>query len=265
MIDDVAPAQSAPRPTKVDRFWFERPNDDLPFYNGRPAALSGLQWLWVMVAVAAGFAALLIPIPTLQVGLGGFIPAVLFFAIPLSVLAVVASDGWTAIFRRVRVGDVVWMAVFAVLNIVVTMVLGIVVLTLAGANGNPLMGLLPHMSGPDRLVLFAKTIPQLFGEEVLTILPFLAVVTLLHGPAGLSRRTAMVGAWVVSAVLFGLVHLPTYGWSVVQCLVIIGGARLVLTLPYVMPKNIWVSTGALIINDWTLMGGAMLLSSLGRH
>jgi len=47
--------------------------------------------------------------------------------------------------------------------------------------------------------------------------------------------------------------------------VIIGGARLVLTLPYVMTKNIWVSTGAHIINDWTLFGGAMLLMGLAAR
>jgi membrane protease YdiL (CAAX protease family) len=61
--------------------------------------------------------------------------------------------------------------------------------------------------------------------------------------------------------MFGALHLPTYGWNWIQCLVIIGGARLVLTLPYIMTRNIWVSTGAHIINDWTLMGSVLLLST----
>lgn len=33
---------------------------------------------------------------------------------------------------------------------------------------------------------------------------------------------------------------------------VIGTARLVLTLPWIMTKNIWVSTGAHIANDWLL-------------
>jgi membrane protease YdiL (CAAX protease family) len=39
----------------------------------------------------------------------------------------------------------------------------------------------------------------------------------------------------------------------------VGVVRLVLTLPYIMTKNIWVSTGAHVLNDWftfsiTLLG-----------
>ena len=33
---------------------------------------------------------------------------------------------------------------------------------------------------------------------------------------------------------------------------VIGSARLVLTLAYIKTKNIWVSYGAHLINDWTL-------------
>ena len=35
-------------------------------------------------------------------------------------------------------------------------------------------------------------------------------------------------------------------------------ARLILLLPYIMTKNIWVSTGAHILNDWTLFIIALL-------
>ena len=37
-----------------------------------------------------------------------------------------------------------------------------------------------------------------------------------------------------------------------------GHARLILLLPYIMTKNIWVSTGAHILNDWTLFIIALL-------
>jgi membrane protease YdiL (CAAX protease family) len=262
MTNAVVDPLAVVSPAKAERLWFERPNDDLPFYNGQPVGLSGPRWLGVMAAVALGFAALLIPAPALKTGLGAFIPAILFFALPLATLAVLAPRGWTAIFRKVGLSDVFWMVAFALLNIVVTLLLGVMVTALSSATDNPLFQMLPTMSGPDRMLFFARTILQLFGEEVLTILPFLAIMTFLHARAGASRRWAIVGAWVVSAAMFGALHLPTYGWNWVQCLVVIGGARLVLTLPYIMTKNIWVSTGAHIINDWTLMGSVMLLSTL---
>ncbi|NQE64010.1 CPBP family intramembrane glutamic endopeptidase [Caulobacter sp. RHG1] len=245
------------------RFWFEYAGDDLPFYDGEPTALSPARWGLVLVAVALGFAALIAPIPRLQAGLAGFAPALLFFAIPLTALAIVAPRGWTRLFRRIQPRDVFWMVAFAVLNIAITFAIGYAVQKFLGAGANPMIERLPALSTPDRLLFFARTIPQLFGEEVLTILPFLAIVTWLHRSAGASRRWAIFGAWILSAALFGMAHLPTYDWNLAQCLLIIGGARLVLTLPYVMSKNIWVSTGAHIVNDWALFGAAALIA--GRH
>ncbi|RYE67123.1 MAG: CPBP family intramembrane metalloprotease, partial [Oxalobacteraceae bacterium] len=71
-------------------------------------------------------------------------------------------------------------------------------------------------------------------------------------------------AWLLSAVVFGLAHLPTYGWNLVQCLVVIGSARLVLTLAYLKTKNIWVSFGAHVINDWTLFGTGLLMGGMAN-
>ncbi len=265
MTDRAADARTGPSAARTDRFWFEYPNADLPFYDGRPVALSGRGWLSVLLAVALGFASLLVPVPALHRGLGALVPAVLFFAIPLVALAVVARGAWTTLFRKVSPRDVFWMFAFALLNILVTMLVGLLVQRFLGANANPLFAVLPALSEADRLLFLVAMIPQLLGEEILTILPFLAMVTLLYARVGLPRRWAMIAAWFGSAALFGAVHLPTYGWNLAQCLLIIGGARLVLTLPYVMTKNIWVSTGAHIINDWMLLGGAMLLTGLAQR
>lgn len=262
MIDDSFAAAPATVVKKPGRFWFEYPDDDLPFYDGRPVSLSADRWLLVLLGVALGFAALVAPIPALRTGPAAFVPAVLFFAIPLATLAIAAPRDWTRIFRKVGRRELLWMLAFALLNIVVTVAIGYGVQTFLGAHANPIFGLLHAMPGSERLLFFGRTIPQLFGEEVLTILPFLAIVTLLHAKAGLSRRWSILGGWIASAALFGAVHLPTYGWDLAQCLLIIGGARLVLTAPYIMTKNIWVSTGAHIINDWLLIGGAVLLADL---
>jgi len=79
---------------------------------------------------------------------------------------------------------------------------------------------------------------QLVGEEVLTIIPMLALLHLLIARAGLSRTSALLMAWLGSAVMFGLLHLSTYNWDFVQCLLIIGTARLVLSLAYIKTKNL---------------------------
>jgi membrane protease YdiL (CAAX protease family) len=81
----------------------------------------------------------------------------------------------------------------------------------------------------------------------------------------MGRKAGVIVAWLVSALIFGLLHLPTYDWNVIQCVVIIGSARLVLTLPWIMTKNLWVSTGAHILNDWLLFSMVLLGANLANQ
>ena len=50
--------------------------------------------------------------------------------------------------------------------------------------------------------------------------------------------------------------------NLIQCVVVIGSARMMLTLPWILTKNIWVSTGAHIVNDWLLLVMTLLGASL---
>jgi membrane protease YdiL (CAAX protease family) len=230
----------------------EDPLGDFPFYDGVPVALSMGQWLLVMAGVVGGFAALVWPIPWPGGPLATMIPAVLFVAIPLAALARVAPGHWRVIFGRVRWRELRLMVGFALLNVAVSMAVGALVRAVAEVTPNAATGQLAAMGTGERLAFFAKTLPQLLGEEVVTVLPFLLVLTLLTQHFGVGRKVAVVGAWLVSSLLFGLIHLPTYNWNFVQCIVVIGTARIVLTMAWLRTKNIWVSTGAHIINDWLL-------------
>lgn len=231
---------------------------DFPFYNGRPAAFTAGQWLLLVASVAAAIGVLGITLPLFPSGPASFLPGLLFAGIPLATLAMLAPRHWTAIFRRPRLRDLGWMVAFALLNIAITFAVGFVVQATLGAAPNPAVALLSEMGALDRVVFFLRTAPQLLGEEIFTLLPFLAVMHLAQARLHATRRTAIVAAWLLSAVWFAAAHLPTYDWNIVQCLAIIGSARLVLTLPFMLTKNIWVSTGAHILNDWLILGLAML-------
>jgi hypothetical protein len=248
---------------RAERFgWLERPGDDFPFYKGEPAAISGGQWWLVMAAILAGFLVLTLSNPLLTGAFLGFVPIVAFFALPLAALKYVAPRGWTAIFRRLRLRDALVMAGFALINILVTGIAGAILISVIDTTVNPAIAGLAGQDTPARILFFAKSVPQLFGEEVLTILPFLALLTWLTGKRGVGRKRAIVIAWLSVAVLFAAVHLPTYGWNVIQVIGGVGVARLVLTLPYIMTKNILVCTGAHILSDWFLFGATMVLSGL---
>jgi uncharacterized protein len=237
-----------------------QPAKDFPFYDGSPVALTPTQWGLLMLAVAVGFTALILPIgdsPWL-----GVVSAILFPSIPLLALRAMVGPHWKALFLRLRWQDVRLAVGVAMLNIAVTVAVGLLVTKLFGTNANPAFGAIRNES-PEQLLLFAlKTIPQLLGEEVLTMLPLLALLALFSGRMQLSRRRAVVAAWLITAVLFGMVHLPTYGWNWAQCILIIGSARLVLSLAYLWTCNLWVSTLAHILNDWTLFGTSLLVTAL---
>jgi hypothetical protein len=87
-------------------------------------------------------------------------------------------------------------------------------------------------------------------------LPGPAVLPLRQGEA--VAQNVVILAWLLTAVWFGAAHLPTYGWNFAQAFIVIGGARLVLSLAFIRTKNLSVSSGAHILNDWTLFTFALL-------
>ena len=235
---------------------------DFPYYAGIPQTIRSSGWWIVLAATVAGFAALVTPMP-FQDGIAtGWLRVAAFVGLPLLALAIAAPGRWTAIFGRVGVREVLLMFGFALLNIIITMSVGLAIKAFGTTSGNDGIVDAANLEGLRMANFFAKVAVQLLGEELITILPFLALLAFLHNKAGWGRNSAVLAAWLVSAVAFGLIHLPTYDWNVVQCVAVIGSARLVLTWAYVWTKNIWVSTGAHILNDWAILSSTIFLTPL---
>ena len=116
------------------------------------------------------------------------------------------------------------------------------------------------MSSGRRVLFLTGSLIQLVGEDVLTLVPFLAILAFVTGRLALHRPAAIGAAWLGSALIFAAAHLPTYDWHVVQTLVVIGVERLVLTIPYLLTKNLWSSVIAHVGNDWALMLIATMLT-----
>lgn len=243
----------------------EDPGRDFPFYNGTPVRVSGGRWLFVMVAVTLAFLLLALPIPWPGGAVGTWIAPVLFPVLPLAALAHVAPNGWRALFGPVGWRELRLMIGFALLNLVVSMSVGFLVRSFTEVTANAATSQLAGMDTAGRVAFYARTLPQLFGEEVITLLPFLALLHCLANVWRTGRRAAVLGAWVISSIAFGLIHLPTYQWNLMQCLAVIGCARLVLTLAWILTKNIWVSTGAHILNDWLLFSLSLIGAGLAAH
>lgn len=226
---------------------------DFPFYQGNPVSLTPASWALLLALVAVAFAILIAPIPWPGGQLGAFVPALLFPLIPLAGLSWVSKGHAGSLFGPVGWREIKLMVLFALLNIVVSFAVGAVVRATLGASPNSAVAMAAELSSGERIVFLLKVAVQLVGEEVLTMIPLLALLHLLVARAGLSRKAGILWAWLASAVFFGLAHLPTYNWDFAQCVLIIGSARLVLSLAYIKTKNLWVSAGAHILNDWLLI------------
>ncbi|MCI2956308.1 CPBP family intramembrane metalloprotease [Agromyces atrinae] len=238
----------------------ERRDDrDFPFYDGQPVEVAAWKWIVIILGCFAAFA-VFVSIPA-DNNVSSLLPRALFPAIMLAVFVLLTGRHWSAIFKKLTGSDWLNMVVFGLLTIVISFVVGAILRAIFGASANTAADGLAA-GGPVEIGAFlVGTAMQLFGEELFTILPFLAIMYLLHAHAGLGRKSAMVIAWLITALYFGAAHLPTYDWNVAQALIGIGVARLVLTLAYMRTKNIAVSTGAHIINDWIGFGVVVATST----
>ena len=231
--------------------WIERSDGrDFPYYDSVPPAITGTRWLLVVLSCIVGFAVLA------TVGFADqraeLVPRFLFLAIPAAVFIWASRGRWRALFKPVKASDVGAMVVFWLINLVVSALAAALVSggEFSHLNANTVTDDLADAGAGQIAAFYVGTGIQLMGEEIFTILPFLAILWFLS-QRGLSRRTSVIIAWVATAVWFGAAHLPTYDWNVAQAILVIGAARLVLTLAYIRTKNLWVSFGAHVLNDWT--------------
>lgn len=236
------------------------PGRDYPYYNGDPVAISPGGWLVILAAVVVAFLQLtLLPFGTPPLN---FVPAILMAAIPI--LALMAVTGWRppAVFRSFGLREFAIALGFGLLTVVASFIAGYILSLFVPLASNAGVTALAAFGTVDLLLFLARTFFQLIGEELITILPLLAILWYGTQKLGMSRRTALIIAVVVSTLWFAALHLPTYDWNVLQCLLTIGTARVVLTMAYLLTRNIWVSSIAHITNDWSLFVGTYGLGHL---
>ena len=240
---------------------------DFPFYNLLPVEISTWKWIAIILSCIAGFASLLFI--GFENQILNLIPRIMFVGIPLATFIILAKPNWRAIFKPLKWADIPTMIVFWLLTLGLSAAAAFIV-----TGGNPAGGHLAANSATDTVLaggiwgvvgFYLGTFIQLFGEELVTILPFLAVLYWLHAKIKVSRKMAIILATIVTAISFGAMHLPTYGWNVVQAIVLIGIARIALTLAFIRTKNILVSFGAHVLNDWVTFTVVLVVAAAAMN
>lgn len=235
---------------------------DFPFYNDLPVSVAWWGWLLVIASTGLAFYLLTGPVLAILPGLvADFSAAILFAAIPLLTLHLVSGGHGTAVFHRYGVKSFGVSLGFAALTIVTSFVIAWLLSFFFSFSANPTGGQLAGTDGVGLAIFLSRTFIQLIGEEVVTILPLLAVLWFCVRRLRMPKAAALAVAVIVSTAWFAAMHLPTYNWNYLQCFGIIGAARLVLTASYLLTRNLWVSIGAHIINDWSMF----LFTFAGSH
>ncbi|MGA0617121.1 type II CAAX prenyl endopeptidase Rce1 family protein [Paracoccus sp. KR1-242] len=220
--------------------------DNLPLQND---AIAPAGWGLILAGLALGLA-LLIGGPV-ALGVPALITGILFPALPLFALAVSAGRGRTGLFRPLRLKDAFLIPAFAALAIILTLLAALAISDIAPTATNPIFAQIQSQDGFDFILQLLSTLPSLLGEELLAILPMLAVTSFLRSRTGMDDGTSLAFGIFTGWLIFCLAHLPTYDWNVAQCFGIIGTARLVFTLAFLVTRNLWVSFGAHVATDWT--------------
>lgn len=220
-----------------------------PYQDGRTRRLSAPRWGVALAGAVAGFL-LLSCLPQVVPGdVGRWLGVLALPVAPLLGLVIAAGRDWAALFHRPTWRDVLVGLIFAPASLVVSFAAGLAASRFTQVNANPVHETLGAMDWSHRLEFLIATAPQLVGEELITAIVFLALLALLRrAPRPLAIGLACLG----SALVFGALHLPTYGWNAIQALGVIGLARVVLFAPYLITKNLWSSALAHVVNDWTL-------------
>ena len=208
-----------------DFFRFEDKEYDLPFLNGDSRFTTknvAILLIGFLITVVATF---IIP-PNGNV----MLKAILFTVPQLLAIVYVFKDDMSNIFRMPKPRDIViviigviLMFVFGILSNFIGMALGIPAQTNNSVNGSP-------------LILIIRSIIQLLGEELVKVIPLIIIVAYLYKSIG--RKAAIIVAIIISQIIFALVHIPAYGFSIGFLLLYMGFSSIVLPLVYVKTKNV---------------------------
>lgn len=211
--------------------------------------------LVAVILLALGFIILNTSVPI------NFFSIILFGLI--GTVVVFGPKGIFRIFSKPNKGAFKLILISVLLSYIINLGVGIIgkfVLNQPNAD-NPIRESLSHGLASSAMVLF-KTIFQLAGEEIIVLLPLIIIVALLVKKAHINQTVAVVIATILTALMFGAIHLQTYQWNLFQCFVVVALTRLPFTIVSLKSNSIITGLIGHIIYDWIIFG-FMIATALG--
>lgn len=217
-------------------FWkLENTNNDLPYYNDRT-------YTFEIVKLGVFVLCLFLSVLTLIFGISNSVLGIVF-RIVLSLG--LATCGFVYMFDKHwykrffgTVTDIKSIGFFLVLSLAI------------GAGAYGLVGILfdtnllsvgDIVTTQTLLINMFVGIFQIMAEELFTIGLFMGIMIFGLRTHNVKRKNLVVAAIVISSIIFSLLHLPGYNYNIVQCLLVVGLTRSIMTIVYFFKRNIMYS------------------------
>lgn len=241
-----------------DFFKFEDNDLDFPLYNGKPNA-SLMGWLLLLAGFILHIA--------FSLGLWNYIPGVQYWAILTPIvptlillipLAYCCGGNLGLIFQIPKLKDmkVVFICIIAYFAFTLTVSMILRIFGIVGTP-NPLGEV--AVSAPGFVVILL--VVSLVGEELFKLTSMLMVMAVVYRFTK-DRKTSMIVGLSCCCVIFGLIHLSTYNYNVVQCLAMIGLGCAIHMFPYLKTKNLTNSYLTHLLMDLLIFVPVMLMGTV---
>lgn len=227
-----------------NRFFLEKKNDslDFPFYNGKPKMIDTPQWLIILGVFFVGFLISSFWVPH-------FSPALVFLVIigfsfmkllfGVGSLSLFAGRDAFVLFKKIKPRDLLFLLGLLIIDLIYAGAAAGVVNIFDPTNANPAAVSHTQAHGLQLfLINLLSNIPNLLGEEFMALLPFLALLYFFYQRMHWTRSRSIMAALLLSSIIFGLLHLPTYQWNWLQVIFVIGLGRVIETAAYIRTKSI---------------------------
>ncbi|KYG33415.1 CPBP family intramembrane glutamic endopeptidase [Priestia endophytica] len=136
-------------------------------------------------------------------------------------------------FKKISWRQIKWAFYFSVVALLISMSIALLITKSSYAlDSNP--------SIEDQgIVQVIKLIIGLLGEEILFFSTFFLVLSLCLKKNFKKRMLNLYVSILFSCLVFGLAHLWTYDFNIVQCLIVIGLPSAIKVILYLWSKNLW--------------------------
>ncbi len=212
-----------------DRFKFEGEEGDFPFYNDNPA-LSKVKWIlaclgFIIFAVFTLVDFIHIPkIATAFIALG----------FPILAFIYIFKGNFGLVIKKIKKRDIKLIFIILVLSYIYSLAIPLILNFIFGAtfSSNPVVTQL------NSLIFWIIFPIQMFTEELVKFFAFLVVLYLIY-KFSQNRKLSIVIATFAAAMIFGFVHLTTYG-NLLQVILLQGFGSIFDIYAYLKTKNIVV-------------------------